>query len=1024
MKKKFLFASVALSALFAACSNENVFNEQAVVGQEDRPMTNVALSFEEKNVAVGGVESRLDFGSVPGQGYQWIFEDGDRIGALLMDEWNREDCGIENFTMTDYVHTNYAFIRETGADGKAQWVTPLNAPVCEGNYFFYFPYNPTMVHRGHVAWSVNPVQKNYDDNGQHWPMQAVKDNQKWIGYKFVGHEAQGAVNKIGFDFVPLFAMPTFDIINKAGDLKVNKLVVRVTSNRSNNQIDLNGTHDLMATTMVLAPESRGFDNVNKIWEEKDYNWHTSKMWTHAQAYTDFGYDESYKHPIINKLVCDLDDKATDDMRWEVNGQPVFPITAGDASYNMAPTYEYTAEFKNYKVKQFGHVQAMLVMPAGIYAYGQNETFEALLYVTSEAGDEYVVRIDLGKPQTQGGTNNSAHDDINSAAANKFLKAGQITKFTADFDASAMQSYNITDFKVTSSSDLEWIVNEAIDSKPGTDTGIYDLNITTSGKRVVLTKAIEEKLASRPNVRLHINGEITIGEGTTENAINLLWFNNPNMKTKLNIINKQVKKVADVVDPTTALSTPYAYLSNCSTITIDENGDLNTEDVTIDAALVINKGILTAAVVNADVENFGEATATEITTKTDNAVGVGVTNKVGGTLVVETVNGWIYNYGEADINLAWTVENEGVMTINNVDDMSMSSVLGDGNGYWKNIAGTMTFEGGFISSGNNFAHAIVAGATTVDFLYNYGGLIDVNADLTLVMTGENMSSAPATDGTIARVATINVAEDVTLKVRSKDAELNNYKNAVINVEGNLAQNIKNSGEIFVKDNGQVIVNGKAEAGNSYTKYENTYLRSVANGIIDVTEANGQMNDAQKAMDYKTQEEDGSHFRYVVKESMNAQNLMDALAARISNRNLNANLKTVIFDADGTISYYGKMSDSYLIYHVVVADGTTLKLVKVSGHSGITSFTTLSNSCGTQVDYEAFEVEPTAKVIVGDYATLKLNDGAEAWINGIFNANDHSTLAGDVKVEGEGKFWISTANNSWTEGSNWNGEDYGW
>lgn len=1009
MKKKFLFASVALSALFAACSNEDVLNEQAVVGQEDRPMTNVALSFEEKNVAVGGVESRLDFGSVPGQGYQWIFEDGDRIGALLMDEWNREDCGIENFTMTDYVHTNYAFIRETGADGKAQWVTPLNAPVCEGNYFFYFPYNPTMVHRGHVAWSVNPVQKNYDDNGQHWPMQAVKDNQKWIGYKFVGHEAQGAVNKIGFDFVPLFAMPTFDIINKAGDLKVNKLVVRVTSNRSNNQIDLNGTHDLMATTMVLAPESRGFDNVNKIWEEKDYNWHTSKMWTHAQAYTDFGYDESYKHPIINKLVCDLDDKATDDMRWEVNGQPVFPITAGDASYNMAPTYEYTAEFKNYKVKQFGHVQAMLVMPAGIYAYGQNETFEALLYVTSEAGDEYVVRIDLGKPQTQGGTNNSAHDDINSAAANKFLKAGQITKFTADFDASAMQSYNITDFKVTSSSDLEWVVNEAIDSKPGTDTGIYDLNITTSGKRVVLTPAIEEKLASRPNVRLHINGEITIGEGTTENAINLLWFNNPNMKTKLNIINKQVKKVADVVDPTTALSTPYAYLNNVSDLYIGENGDLNTEAVKVEVEENIeNDGIFNATDVDAGTfENNGETNAVNIDVFDSSKTAF--TNN--GTLNAETVDANLYNYGTATItDRVSTIRNEGVATVYNVD-----TATGLMNGAWSNkAAGEITFMGGTVSSGQNFGEAAVEGNTLFDGFNNFGTM-DINAEAKIYQYAQNAVNA-----------TINITEEGALKVREK-AYMYNFMGATINVEGNLAQNIQNSGEIFVKNNGQVIVNGIVPQDEQLSDDE---VEGVSvggyNGIIDVTEANGQMNDAQKAMDYK-QGNEGNHFRYVVKESTDAVALKAALYARISSNNINDNFISVLFDADDTISYYGIMDKNIQILHVVVADGTTLKIEYVAGTTGVTEFQNLSNTCGTQVDYEAFEVEPTAKVILADKATLKLNDNSEAWVDGIFNANDHSKLEGKVIVKGTGEFWVSTksANNTWTlDITEWTGEDWGW
>ena len=82
---------------------------------------------------------------------------------------------------------------------------------------------------------------------------------------------------------------------------------------------------------------------------------------------------------------------------------------------------------------------------------------------------------------------------------------------------------------------------------------------------------------------------------------------------------------------------------------------------------------------------------------------------------------------------------------------------------------------------------------------------------------------------------------------------------------------------------------------------------------------------------------------------------------------------------------------------------------------------------EIDYEAFEVEAGAKVILADYATLKLNEGVEAYIDGIFNANDHSKLQGTVKVYGAGEFWVSTkvANNTWELANpGWTGEDWGW
>lgn len=987
MNKKFLFASVAFSALFAACSNEAILEEQVVVGQ-DRPMTNVALSFNEENVSLGlDAETRAYFGQ--NGGYQWIFEENDKIGGLLMDEWNGEACGIENFTLTDYVHTNYAFKRMTGADGKVMWVTPEQAPVCEGNYFFYFPYNASMNHRGHVAWAINPEQKNYDENGNHWPMQAVKDNQKWLGYKFVGCEMEGKVNKINFDFVPVFAMPTFDIINKAADLTVNKLVVRVTSNRSNDNINLNGTHDLMATTMVLAPASRKFDAVNQIWEEKNFSWHQSQMWYHAQAYTDYGYEESYVHPVADPAVYDSYkefDASLTDFRWEVGTKPVFPINQDDKNYNMKPTYEYTVKFNNYEVKQMEHIQAMLVMPAGIYANHEGETFEVLLYVTSKANDEYVVRIDLGKPQTQGGTNNSAHDDVNSAAAGKFLKAGQITKFTADFDASAMQSYNITDFKVTSTSDLEWVIKEANDSNNG-DNGIYDLNITTTGSRVVLTSDIEKLLNERPNVRLHINGEITIGEGTTENAINLLWFNNPNMKTKLNILNKQVKKVADVVNPDNALSMPYPYLNNCSTITIEEGGELDTKTnkVDIEAAFVINKGILKAQNIEAiTVANAGDATADVIEAKVVNA---GDADKKA-TLTATTIEGELDNnaYGEATVEtVTEDVDNKGLLNINNAEETISNE-------------GTVNAMGGEIAALDNEGIANIEEATEITDLNNSAEL-NVNADTKLLGEGFNTEDA-----------VINVAADARLEVM--EGILENEEDGIINVYGDLNQQIANYGYVYVYGNGHAVVNGELNANG------------VA-GIIDITNANLETNaEAAKDMD-----DDNNHnyFRYDIHAETTAEQLDEVLMRKISDHNYNggeADARIIVrWTAETTTATtFNGVSKSNIDRVIIERNLDFVTVGTGANKKTMTAFDYLNDACyavgiynGTNVETPSFIVKEGVTVNVAYEAELRLaesvlddrigltdeNECLSVLVNGKFKANNNSFVYGEnVKVSGTG------------------------
>lgn len=1044
MRKKILFAGVAMTTLFAACSNEEIFNEQAVVGQENRPMTEVALSFNEENISLGEGESRLAFENVNG-GYQWTFKDGDKIGGLLMDEWNGYDCGIENFTMTNYVHTNYAFIRKT-ENGKTSWVTPENAPVCEGNYFFYFPYNSDMPHRGHVAWNINPVQKNYvEATGKHWPMQTVKDNQKWLGYKFVDHAAKGEVSKINFDFVPMFAMPTFDIINKAGDLKVNKLVLKVTSNHDNNHVSLYGKHDLMATTMVLTPSTRGFDTVNKIWEgeedanknwvPKTYAWHTEKMWYNAQSYSDFAKDgESYTWPIDDNQK-NLPYKG--DMRWDATQtKAIFALNNIDATdIDMQPTYEYTAEFgDNYYVDQFGHIQAMLVMPAGVYALAEHQTFEAFIYVTTESGDDYVVRIDLGKPQTQGGTHTSQYDDINSAAATKFLAPGIYSQFKAEFDASAMQSYNITDSKITSTDDLKWIVKEAKGN-----VGVYNLTVNTTGSRVVLTKEIEDMLKAKKNVRLYIHGEITIGDDTSEDAINYLWFNNPFIRTKLNIVNKQVKKVAKYLNTETLNVTDLYNLENCSTITISEKGELVADkNVGIIAEKVINEGILTANDITADVLNFGVATAANIITRNhingtvikyvkDNKEGTydrtdnGVLNAYGASLTVAgKIKGNTYNYGTAVVDdIEETLRNKGTMSLRNVK-----------GSFSNKAAGTLTFLGeeknafGDVESGQNYGELIVAGKTTVGSINNYGTM-DVNADVKLY-NGVSRNT---------RTAVINVAEGVLVEALNGN-KLYNYVGATINVEGNLAENILNSGEIFVKNEGQVIANGLVpesekffddEAPKTKDGDQNSY--GGKNGIIDVTEATGIANDAQKAMDFEKAKE-GSAFRYVVKASTTATGLMKALDARISSNNVKDNHIIVVFDSEETIEYYGRFDTSYKLEHVLVTEGTTLDLIYVKQYPE-TWFKTLCTDakCNTQIDYKPFEIEKGAKVIVDDNVIFTLNENKEvkAYVNGELNVNDHAKLQGKVVVRGEGKVWSSTAaaNNAWKLDTTpyWTGTKYG-
>lgn len=145
MRTKHVLMTTAFAALFAACSNEDFLdNVQNVPSTQDaqRPtVDNVFLNLVEDNA-----ETRLGFGL---NGYAW--EEGDVIGALLMDDWNdnvlrgvrpstvdqekwADFTWTERYILSDQIHTDYPFTRQE--DGSWTCGTKMQ----EGNYFFAFPF--------------------------------------------------------------------------------------------------------------------------------------------------------------------------------------------------------------------------------------------------------------------------------------------------------------------------------------------------------------------------------------------------------------------------------------------------------------------------------------------------------------------------------------------------------------------------------------------------------------------------------------------------------------------------------------------------------------------------------------------------------------------------------------------------------------------------------------------------------------------------------------------------------------------
>lgn len=750
MRKCKFYASVAFAALLAACSNEDFISNEQQVSDLGRPMTKVALTFDED------AATRLDFVKPDGEGWQWSFADGDKIGALLMDEWDKQGCGIDNFTITDYVHTNYPFIRKT-VNGETTWNTPEDAAVCEGNYFFYFPYDPKFTHRGLIGWSVNPDQKNYnEETGEYFPMQAIKDNQKWLGYKFIEHTESG-MNKVNFDFVPLFATPKFVFENMSSlDLQIERLVIRDNSNRSNDDITLGRESELLATSMMLAPATGEFEEVNKEWDANNFEWHTVKMWDHAQRYI----NNDYKYPTDgdgNSMQITPDSKV-----YTLNGE----IADREA------TYEYTVDFgDNYIVKNGHDIVARLVMPGGLYQKG-NVVFEALLYVKNPDTDKrYVVRVDLGNPQTQGGTNGSAWDDVVGDKANHFLRPGRMATFMTTFGESALQSFAIADFKVATTGELQWLLEET-----AKNTGAKDLIVTTFGKRVELNAEIAELLKANPQLRLSIDGDITLTKDAPADAINLLYFYNSAIETNLHIEGTQVANVWNWTYSGNNTSHSSKVLGNC-TIDVLEGGSLDTKANGIEIeAEVTNAGTVVAGKVTGDVINK----ATGIFTA-DDVIG-DVTN-AGKLYILNQVEGNVTNNGEAEIANGATSANE---IVNNAT-MTLNGALYEGKVINN---GTMTIAGD-----SKFSFSTNDGSENAQALNNHS-VLNINANVESISKQCRFFN----DGTvvIADGKTVNF----TQIQNNGGGEITVGKKAIMITNKNMGYGVINSAKSTIKNAGTV------------------------------------------------------------------------------------------------------------------------------------------------------------------------------------------------------------------------------
>ena len=206
MRTKHLLTAMMLPALFAACTNDDFESlNQSVPSVDGRALVdNVTLNVN------AGVDTRL---ASDGKNYTW--EAGDEIGACLMDELTANPLSQYHawgttwsdwFTLTDYIQTNYKFTRGEGEN--AEWIT--EAKLCEGNYFFAYPYNANQGLRTAYAFSAAAQVLEGTDNAS--LLKAYTKNNAFVGYgKVKAGDDEG--ESVAVDMIPVFGSTGFTIEN-------------------------------------------------------------------------------------------------------------------------------------------------------------------------------------------------------------------------------------------------------------------------------------------------------------------------------------------------------------------------------------------------------------------------------------------------------------------------------------------------------------------------------------------------------------------------------------------------------------------------------------------------------------------------------------------------------------------------------------------------------------------------------------------------------------------------------------------
>lgn len=942
MKTKHLFFTLALSSAFAACTQEelvsNVENNQDALAQ--RPVAGMV------EFSLGDVESRYNHQSAK-------FNEGESLDLYLMDElngyydesdanhmhgyaesvqcWKYFSVWSDMYSFVNYAQTRYPFMYN-GTTWSNQ------ATLLEGNYIAMHPGNEKITNRRDVWRYIDPTISLTDENGN-FNKFAGLDNQFWLGYTPIyRHEDRTGDMTLPLNMQPIMTVAKLTIKNVGNtDTKIDKIVFKDKDGKA------------LPTIAYVKPATfaqADFIETSEVNAVMRADWRETSEVEAKKTADNCGYLDCQGNGLNSVYDAEKTWPKTSKGRATARGIVVYDNPLDRKPYGLEDTdaaYEYVYQFPEDGyfleglVKNGSSVDLYIVLP-----HSEEFTYEPIIY-----GRQYVKTVDGVDVYANGilrakGSDNAIFT-LNSIDLDK--NTPYVQEVTAQFDQTSFEA--LTEVKVSTTEDLMTMLKA---SEPSfTHEKGYYFNVKVYGDDLAITDEVvnylnekaEDLESEDKNCRLHLFFEaldraqtpalVTID--TEKACMDYFFFDNGSVDVAIakgsHVINYPNYNFEDL---TIAKGAELTLKGNLKSRSINNEGTLNVK-ANVEST-IHNENVLTISAGTIDkVINAAEA-------------------NVDGTATVNTFanDNRCVNCGEGDAVL--TVKSGATLTVTtSLVNVDIVNVLG-------------TLEAAKVENDGTINNS---GTSKVAALTN-DGTINVTAGLFYVLGTSNVNNG-----------TIDIAEGAKFLAEASNM-MQNF--GIINVEGQLAENIQNSGEIFVKNNGNVVVDG--------------IVTGQAAGIIDVTE--GSRTSVAYAAKDKTQ---NNYFRYTVNNETTAKEIVKSLKDLISENNW-TNRTILVWGANSatTISGEGLSTDELNIDRVIIEND----LVVVKGKTtNKFLLTTLDSNCAavdckndTYKDKKSLYIK--GSLTVDNEAELVLNEGATVFVEGLFKANNSAKVTTPVYVYG--------------------------